>query len=110
MRLRRVVRQGIALVQAYAAATDSAKVEHLRAVGLTPVATLPEAIRLGDRAVDVTLLQGRLSCERRQAAGKAVESEEWRVKSGQRRISGNGTCLTTLVAFFERPPRDRQVA
>ena len=61
-RLVETARQkGIALVQAYAAATDSGKVEHLRAVGLTPVATLPEAIRLSDRAVDVTLLQGRLS-------------------------------------------------
>lgn len=52
--------KGIGLLQAYAAATDSAKVEHFRAVGLTPVATLPEAIRLNGRPVDVTLLQGRL--------------------------------------------------
>jgi len=60
-RLVETARQkGIAMLQAYAAATDSAKVEHFRAVGLTPVAILPEAIRLGDRPVDVTLLQGRL--------------------------------------------------
>ena len=61
-RLVETARQkGIAMLQAYAAATDSAKVEHLRAVGLTPVAMLPEAIRLGDRPVDVTLLQCRLN-------------------------------------------------
>lgn len=61
-RLVETARQkGIALLQAYAAATDSAKVEHLRAAGLTPVATLPEAIRLNGRPVDVTLLQGRLN-------------------------------------------------
>lgn len=59
-RLVETARQkGIALLQAYAAASDSAKVEHLRSVGLTPVATLPEAIRLNGRPVDVTLLQGR---------------------------------------------------
>ena len=67
-RLVETARQkGIALLQAYAAATDSAKVEHLRSVGLTPVAMLPEAIRLNGRPVDVTLLQGRC---------KAVESGE----------------------------------
>ena len=61
-RLVETARQkGIAVLQAYAAAPDSAKVEHLRAAGLTPVATLPEAIRLDGRPVDVTLLQGRLS-------------------------------------------------
>ncbi len=61
-RLVETARQkGIALLQAYAAATDRGKVEHLRAVGLTPVATLPEAIRINDRPVDVTLLQGRLT-------------------------------------------------
>lgn len=53
-------RKGIGLLQGYAAATDSAKVEHFRSVGLTPVAILPEAIRLNGRPVDVTLLQGRL--------------------------------------------------
>ena len=52
--------KGIAMLQAYAAATDSAKVERFRSVGLTPVAMLPEAIRLNGRPVDVTLLQGRL--------------------------------------------------
>lgn len=67
-RLVETARQkGIALLQAYAAATDSSKVEHFRAVGLTPVAMLPEAIRLKDRPVDAILLQGRC---------KAVESEE----------------------------------
>ena len=50
----------IDLLQAYAAAPDAGKVEHFRAVGLTPVATLPEAIRLNGRPVDVTLLQGPL--------------------------------------------------
>ena len=61
-RLVETARQkGIGLLQAYAAATDSAKVEHLRAVGLTPVAMLPEAIRLSGRPVDVTLLHSRCS-------------------------------------------------
>ena len=61
-RLVETARQkGITLIQAYAAATDSGKVEHLRGVGLTPVATLPEAIRLNGRPVDVTLLQSRLN-------------------------------------------------
>ena len=53
-------RKGTALLQAYAAATDNGKVEHFRAVGMAPVATLPEAIRLNGRLVDVTLLQRRL--------------------------------------------------
>lgn len=101
-RLVETARQkGIALLQAYAAATDSAKVEHLRAVGLTPVATLPEAIRLNDRPVDVTLLQGRC---------KAVESEEWRVVSGQPRVSGSAKHLMTWLRLFEGLRRDRQEA
>ncbi len=31
---------------------------------------------------------------------RQVESEEWRVKSGQRRISGTGTCLTAWLRFL----------
>lgn len=59
--VERARQKGVAMLQAYAAATDSAKVEHFRSVGLTPVATMPEAIRLKGRPVDVTLLQGRLN-------------------------------------------------
>ena len=53
--------KGIGLLQAYVAATDVGKVERFRAIGLSPLATLPEAIRLNGRAVDAVLLQGRLN-------------------------------------------------
>ena len=53
--------KGIGLPQAYVAATDVGKVERFRAIGLSPLATLPEAIRLNGRPVDAVLLQGRLN-------------------------------------------------
>ncbi len=53
--------KGTRLLQAYVAASDHGKGEHFRAIGLSPAATLPQAIRLNDRSVDVILMQRHLN-------------------------------------------------
>ena len=53
--------KGIRLLQAFVAASDHLKAETFRSVGLSPVATLPEAIRLNDSPVDAILMQRRLN-------------------------------------------------
>ncbi len=53
--------KGTRLLQAYVAASDHRKAEHFRAIGFSPAATLPEAIRLNERSVDVTLMQRHLN-------------------------------------------------